>query len=130
MNPGTGLARQSNTFVAALALQPDGKLLAGGFFRQFSGVSADHLVRLNTNGTLVDPRGLPCSALWCSIFAVDRRWELSEYQVVSLDAVEDWLGDYPGEMRGITYAMGAEQVAVTYRRMPQHTGSKGSYGPT
>src|SRR5580765_4867076 len=31
-------------------------------------------------------------------------------------------------MRGITYAIGAEQVAITYRRMPQHTGSKGSYG--
>ena len=28
----------------------------------------------------------------------------------------------------ITYAIGAEQVALTYRRMPQHTGSKGSYG--
>jgi mannose-6-phosphate isomerase-like protein (cupin superfamily) len=66
--------------------------------------------------------------VWCSIVAVDRRWELSEYQVVALEDVEDWLGDYPGEMRGITYAIGAEQVAVTYRRMPQHTGSKGSYG--
>jgi mannose-6-phosphate isomerase-like protein (cupin superfamily) len=31
-------------------------------------------------------------------------------------------------MRGITYAIGAEQVALTHRRMPQHTGSKGSYG--
>ena len=53
---------------------------------------------------------------------------MSEYQVVGLEEVEDWLGDYPGEMRGITYAIGAEQVAITYRRMPQHTGSKGSYG--
>jgi len=50
------------------------------------------------------------------------------FQVVKLDDVDDWLGDYPGEMRGITYAIGAEQVAITYRRMPQHTGSKGSYG--
>jgi Cupin domain len=53
---------------------------------------------------------------------------MNEYQVVKLEDVEDWLGDYPGEMRGITYAIGAEQVAITYRRMPQHTGSKGSYG--
>ncbi len=45
-----------------------------------------------------------------------------------LEDVDDWLGDYPGEMRGITYAIGAEQVALTHRRMPQHTGSKGSYG--
>jgi mannose-6-phosphate isomerase-like protein (cupin superfamily) len=53
---------------------------------------------------------------------------LSDYQIVSLDDVPDWLGDYPGEMRGITYPIGAEQVALTYRRMPQHTGSKGFYG--
>jgi mannose-6-phosphate isomerase-like protein (cupin superfamily) len=53
---------------------------------------------------------------------------MSGFQVVRLDDVDDWLGDYPGEMRGITYAIGAEQVAITYRRMPQHTGSKGSYG--
>jgi quercetin dioxygenase-like cupin family protein len=53
---------------------------------------------------------------------------VAEYQVVKLEDVEDWLGDYPGEMRGITYAIGAEQVAITHRRMPQHTGSKGSYG--
>ena len=53
---------------------------------------------------------------------------MAEYQVVKIEDVEDWLGDYPGEMRGITYAIGAEQVAITYRRMPQHTGSKGSYG--
>jgi mannose-6-phosphate isomerase-like protein (cupin superfamily) len=53
---------------------------------------------------------------------------MSGYQVVKIEDVEDWLGDYPGEMRGITYAIGAEQVAITYRRMPQHTGSKGSYG--
>jgi mannose-6-phosphate isomerase-like protein (cupin superfamily) len=53
---------------------------------------------------------------------------MTNFQIVTLEDVDDWLGDYPGEMRGITYAIGAEQVALTYRRMPQHTGSKGSYG--
>jgi mannose-6-phosphate isomerase-like protein (cupin superfamily) len=53
---------------------------------------------------------------------------MSDYQRVKLEDVDDWLGDYPGEMRGITYAIGAEQAALTYRRMPEHTGSKGSYG--
>ena len=53
---------------------------------------------------------------------------MADYKIVSLEEVDDWLGDYPGEMRGITYAIGSEQVALTYRRMPQHTGSKGSYG--
>jgi quercetin dioxygenase-like cupin family protein len=64
----------------------------------------------------------------CSILAETRRPTVSDYQIVKLEDVEDWLGDYPGEMRGITYAIGAEQVAITHRRMPQHTGSKGSYG--
>jgi mannose-6-phosphate isomerase-like protein (cupin superfamily) len=45
-----------------------------------------------------------------------------------LDEVADVLGDYPGEMRMMTQDLGAEQVAFTYRRMPQHTGGKGSYG--
>ncbi len=53
---------------------------------------------------------------------------MATYQRIRLDEVPDWLGDYPGEMRGITYPIGAEQVALTFRRMPQHTGSKGSYG--
>src|SRR5207245_386523 len=32
------------------------------------------------------------------------------------------------EMRMCTYEIGAEQVALTYRRMPAQTGGKGSYG--
>jgi len=50
------------------------------------------------------------------------------YTIVTLDDVPDVLGDYPGEMQFITYVIGAEQVAITYRRMPQHTGGKGAYG--
>jgi len=50
------------------------------------------------------------------------------YTIKRLEEVDDVLGDYPGEMRMLTYGLGAEQVALTYRRMPQHTGGKGSYG--
>jgi mannose-6-phosphate isomerase-like protein (cupin superfamily) len=51
------------------------------------------------------------------------------YTVRRLDEVTNiFEGNYPGEMRMITYDIGAEQVALTYRRMPQHTGGKGSYG--
>lgn len=50
------------------------------------------------------------------------------YAVKPLADVADVLGDYPGEMRMITYDVGAEQVALTYRRMPAQTGGKGSYG--
>jgi mannose-6-phosphate isomerase-like protein (cupin superfamily) len=52
----------------------------------------------------------------------------SGWKVLRADEVDDVLGDYPGEMRMITYPIDAEQVALTYRRMPAETGSKGSYG--
>jgi quercetin dioxygenase-like cupin family protein len=53
---------------------------------------------------------------------------VSDYTICSFEDVPDVLGDYPGEMRMFTGPLGAEQVAFTFRRMPQHTGGKGSYG--
>jgi mannose-6-phosphate isomerase-like protein (cupin superfamily) len=53
---------------------------------------------------------------------------LADYTIKRLEEVTDVLGDYPGEMRMMTGDLGSEQVAFTYRRMPQHTGGKGSYG--
>jgi mannose-6-phosphate isomerase-like protein (cupin superfamily) len=53
---------------------------------------------------------------------------MSDYTIKRLEEVPDVLGDYPGEMRMMTEELEAEQVAFTYRRMPQHTGGKGSYG--
>ena len=50
------------------------------------------------------------------------------YTVKTLADVPDVLGDYPGEMHMLTYELDTDQVALTYRRMPQHTGGKGSYG--
>src|SRR5438045_9476498 len=44
------------------------------------------------------------------------------------DAPDVFGGQYPGEMRFLTGHLGSEEVAFTYRRMPQHTGGKGSYG--
>lgn len=44
--------------VLALRLQPDGKVLAGGFFTSFSGASRPHLARFNSDGTL-DPAFAP-----------------------------------------------------------------------
>ncbi len=37
--------------VTSLAVQPDGKIVAGGQFTTFNGAAAKHLVRLNNNGT-------------------------------------------------------------------------------
>jgi len=53
---------------------------------------------------------------------------MADYTIKHLEDVQDVLGDYPGEMRMMTSDLEAEQVAFTYRRMPQHTGGKGSYG--
>ena len=53
---------------------------------------------------------------------------MADYTIKRLEDVPDALGDYPGEMRMMTGDLESEQVAFTYRRMPQHTGGKGSYG--
>ena len=53
---------------------------------------------------------------------------MADYTIRRLEEVGDVLGDYPGELRPMADALDAEQVAFTYRRMPQHTGGKGSYG--
>ena len=53
---------------------------------------------------------------------------MGNWTVKPLDDMPDVLGDYPGEMRMATYEVGAQQVALTYRRMPSQTGGKGSYG--
>jgi mannose-6-phosphate isomerase-like protein (cupin superfamily) len=52
----------------------------------------------------------------------------ANYTVRTLTEVPDVLGDYPGEMQMLTEPLGNEQVAITYRRMPRHTGGKGGYG--
>jgi len=53
---------------------------------------------------------------------------MGNWTVKPLDEMPDVLGDYPGEMRMTTGEVGADQVALTYRRMPAQTGGKGSYG--
>src|SRR5919106_3500032 len=58
--------------------------------------------------------------------ATDGGSGMSGYTVRRAEDAPDLLGDYPGEMRAMTYVVDAEQVAITYRRMPQHTGGKGA----
>jgi mannose-6-phosphate isomerase-like protein (cupin superfamily) len=56
------------------------------------------------------------------------RSAVAGYTIKRLNEMPDVLGDYPGEMRMITYDVDADQVALTFRRMPAKTGGKGSYG--
>lgn len=53
---------------------------------------------------------------------------MKNYSMVKIDELPDALGDYPGEMKFLKDALQTEQVAITYRRMPKGTGSKGYYG--
>jgi len=45
---GSGL----NAFITSIALQPDGKIIIGGGFTTFNGVTANRIARLNADGTL------------------------------------------------------------------------------
>jgi quercetin dioxygenase-like cupin family protein len=53
---------------------------------------------------------------------------MADWSVTHLDEVDDMLGDYPGEMKMVTYPLGAEQVALTWRTMPEGAGGRGGYG--
>jgi uncharacterized delta-60 repeat protein len=48
LNTGTG----ANNGVNTIALQPDGKVLIGGFFTTYNGVGRDAITRLNADGSL------------------------------------------------------------------------------
>jgi len=53
---------------------------------------------------------------------------MADYTKIQLEDATDVLGDYPGEMRFLAPALGAEQGAFTWRRMPPDAGGRGSYG--
>jgi uncharacterized delta-60 repeat protein len=46
LNTGTGF----DSLVETTVLQPDGKILVGGFFTQYNGVTQTRIVRLNSDG--------------------------------------------------------------------------------
>jgi len=55
---------------------------------------------------------------------------MGDYTVAKREDAFDFMAQYPGfgEMRSFTDALGAEHVAFTWRRMPEDTGGRGSYG--
>ena len=55
---------------------------------------------------------------------------MGDYSVAGRADAVDFMAGYPGygEMLSFTGALGSEQVAITWRRMPPGTGGKGSYG--
>lgn len=55
---------------------------------------------------------------------------MSDFTVTARADAKDFMAGYEGfgEMRSYGDALGAEQVAFTWRRMPPGTGGRGSYG--
>ena len=51
-DPGVATGTGFNDSVAAVAVQPDGKIIAAGWFTAFNGVQRTGIARLNANGTL------------------------------------------------------------------------------
>jgi mannose-6-phosphate isomerase-like protein (cupin superfamily) len=53
-----------------------------------------------------------------------------DYTVVKRDETVDFMEQFPGfgEMRSYTDPLDDEQVGFSWRRMPEKTGGKGSYG--
>jgi uncharacterized delta-60 repeat protein len=49
-NSGDGFL--SSTVVNSITLQPDGRMLVGGWFTSYSGVTANHIIRLYSGGTV------------------------------------------------------------------------------
>ena len=49
---GTNIIEGANADVKAIALQADGKIIIGGTFTIFSGVSVRRIARLNANGSI------------------------------------------------------------------------------
>ncbi|MBH1960319.1 MAG: T9SS type A sorting domain-containing protein [Flavobacteriia bacterium] len=49
---GTGFGGTGDVYVNTLALQPDGKILAGGTFTSYNGITQNRIARLNADGSL------------------------------------------------------------------------------
>lgn len=52
LDTGFGLGTAASNTIFTLGLQPDGKILAGGLFTSFNGISSNRIVRTEPNGTL------------------------------------------------------------------------------
>jgi len=62
-NPGTGV----NDLITSVVLQPDGKVVIGGYFTTYNGTARSGIARVNTNGildTTFNPGSGVTSAVW------------------------------------------------------------------
>ncbi len=50
-NTGTGSSVGFDNYVSTISLQSDGKIILGGYFSSYQGVTANRIIRLNNDGT-------------------------------------------------------------------------------
>jgi hypothetical protein len=82
-------------FVSSLALQPDGKILVGGYFSSVGGTGRYHLARLNPDGTLgAEPALIRAPASLSGPPLVESaKWALRQcqpYDFLPADQYQDW----------------------------------------
>lgn len=51
-DPGTGIAITAGKSILTTSLQKDGKILIGGFFTEFNGITKNNIARLNPDGSI------------------------------------------------------------------------------
>ena len=56
---GQGSIDGSIAEITALEIQPDGRILVGGYFRTYNGITKNGIVRLNTDGTIDNTFNMP-----------------------------------------------------------------------
>ena len=49
---GTGVVETPTSWISAMAVMPDGKIIIGGQFSQYNGIASKNIARLNADGTL------------------------------------------------------------------------------
>ena len=70
-DPGSGITGTPEARINAILVQPDGKVLVGGRFGQFNGVSRSNLVRLNNDGNVDLNFSANCSVINCLALQAD-----------------------------------------------------------
>lgn len=81
---------ESTGYVYSMALQPDGKLLVGGFFTHFDGVSRYGIARLNANGTVDTSFTTP--SLGTNYQSVDQILVLSDGKIIITGSFSSYSG--------------------------------------
>jgi len=51
-NPGSGIGTVTDNFIQQIVIQNDGKILIGGLFSTYNGVSRKYIARINSDGSL------------------------------------------------------------------------------